>query len=296
MTAFIIVLIVFLIACGVSSAREKNKIEDYKKKNTSSVAQQYEIACNIIEPIAEMYREEACKQTKSKYFQKYNEFSYLFEAHHGDDSKWEQMYKAIGLSKIKIKQQLLDDNIEISWLCFTALACGISLNGEFHKQVYSKKIWENLPKTISNEFVEQWQNKYPKAPKDRDYLTNLLKLSALYKHQILYKESNGSYSKIFDNNEILEAIAVRLQIPTNEELKAMGRSDEYFSDIQQLARHYSCFKIREMGYAAHTYMNKIRPEPIKEEQELISKACTPYEKFMKNNNTRAELNKKYPKF
>ena len=44
MTAFIIVLIVFLIACGVSSAREKNKIEDYKKKNTSSVAQQYEIA------------------------------------------------------------------------------------------------------------------------------------------------------------------------------------------------------------------------------------------------------------
>ena len=296
MNAFIIVLIIFILYGVCDSVKAKARTNKYIKDNTSNVPEQYNIACNIIETIAEMYREEACTMTMGKYFDNFFKMEIHLDCEGILKDRWIDMKTA--LSKITPTQKSLQKakNLELFWICMIAKACGYRLEGNFMKRVYSQKIWESLPEEIDNKFISDWQNKYKNSPKDTNELSNLLNLAILCKHKILYEDQKGSYYTDYNNKEILETISMNLGIPTNAELKQMNRTSESFCNIQELARHYSCFKIREMGYAAHTYMLKIRPTPSPEEKEEVCKACTPYEKWKMQQEQYKNLNKKYPKF
>ena len=188
MNAFVIVLIIFILYGICDSAKSKAKRTKFIKDNTSNIDKQYEIACNIIEHIAELYREEASKLTIPEYFDEYFKMEIHLECDGILKNRWVDINTALENIKPTEKSLSKSNNLEISWLYYTALACGFSIKNNFMSKIYKMKIWENLPNKIDDTVINNWQTKYKNAPKDKDMLNNLLNLSIECKKKILFAD------------------------------------------------------------------------------------------------------------
>ena len=310
MTAFLIVLIIFLIAGIADSNKKKNKFSEIKRLNTSNIPVQYKIACDIIEPMAKMYREKLAKLNIAKnidYYSCSDRTPFGLDNYVSDSEVLKSPYdfarERLELCKdksYKVSQRLAHSYgaHEFLYNYFVGAALGLCTYDDSYSEntickVYADNLWDFIPDVCNQQFVDDFKAKFNLQHMDNTYLFNVLDTAIFYKNRILFASEEGSYYS-YDDAKIIEKIASEFGLPTNSELKTMS-SNEYCWNIPQLAIFYSKYKIQEMGYSGDTHLKYIRTTPTDEEKEIIlGHGGTTYEINNKFLDKQEALRKKYP--
>lgn len=107
MSIFIIVLVIWLVAYGYIKNGENNSREAIRKKNTSASGTVYSVACDIIDKMAEAYRDEASSfMDANKYFSsEYNKKGKDSEHYDKYDDNTSECYVEYEYNGFKLKYE-----------------------------------------------------------------------------------------------------------------------------------------------------------------------------------------------
>lgn len=298
--------------------KRTEKFNNRKKATTSNSKEQFLIACNIIEDMADSYRYYASRMGTDKYF-------ILKEKTH--DRKWEapenykwykgksydylkkyirsEFYFKYILNKFAKKWEKLNcfDSYERMWLISAGILIGANLeDNRISEIVYDSKLWENLPKDISTVTLKDWKEQYPNFSRNETLLIKYLKIANKAKEILQSGFEERECSTIPSDNaywqynvaSILEQIAQDYGLPTNKELKAMNASAfNSYDNLAELAILYSRRAIKRKGYCPVS-LNKIKVNPSAELIQRASGIKTQSEKWLEDIETRKKLMDKYP--
>lgn len=318
MTLFLIALIIFIVYTTYESAKRTEKFNNRKKATTSNAKEQYLIACNIIEEMADAYRYYASKMDADKYFDlKANQRRSIYQKPL-KINKWyaesqdylrryigsEFYFKYIVNEGVKERWVLnCFEDYERMWLISAGMLLGADLeDNRISAIVYDSKLWENLPKDISAITLKSWKEQYPNFIGSKIKLVKYLKIANKAKEilQCGFKERewntipcDNAYWQ-YNVSSILEQVAQDYGLPINQELKTMHASAfNSYENLAGLAILYSRRAIKRKGYCPVS-LNKIKVNPSAELIQRASGIKTKSEKWLEDIETKKKLMDKYP--
>lgn len=328
MTAFLIALIIFFVI-GLSQDGKRNEtFNNYKKSNTSKAAEQYKIACGIIEEMAEKYRYyysilDPYDYKKYWYFKKHKDEHDVEETwkqfveeenkkeHPWSGGKCNPLCKVRGYQKEYWDKFIGDYNKDESnlhkgyyaeWAFYARQLVGLYDEYTFeeaNKILYKYKIWEKFDEKYLNVSLEEWKKKYPNFAGDGNVF-EYLKSELLETKKYQQSASSPTATKLrsayesYNNMYIIEKIAKDYGFPTHDELRKMLSSSEY-KNVPDLARMYSKRVIKRQGYCP-LGMPCITPHPTQEQINYVSGLKSEHEKLWEEIRETNDLHDKYPDF
>ena len=280
MTAFLIVLIIFLIAQTNSKISKTARSKEYFRKTKSNAKLQYDTACETIKKMGATYRE-GIKLLSLKEF--------LLESYGKVNSDYR--YKESYILKNKNFLEYITMYKERMWIVSTARACNIKLNNECLKILYDN-VWECIPAEYSKEFLEEWIIKYHLQCENKKQISTYLKSSVLLKNSILHHESNGNSYVAYNNKKALDYVAKQFNLPTNDETCKLNHFG--YNSLQDLCflftgRH-SHTKGREY---LHIPLTMICENPTAEQKQIQYSKLSESERLSKEIREEAKIREKY---
>lgn len=322
MTLFLIAVIIFIIYTIYESAKRTEKYNKRVKDTTSNAKEQYEIACGIIEDMAENYRYYVAQMDADEYFylkdhpfekQRPAKLDKWYEKHgsYGSfkhltvyDRNYLEQYTSGSFYERNIKKDKTpcgSSDFERMWLISAGILLGLDMEDvRVPEKVYNSKLWEILPEDASAITVQQWKKQHPEFQGGKARFTMTLetaiKARKLLKtgydttqHPFKYDNAYWDYQVL----PVVEKVSEEYGLPTNEELKAMHSYFTRYSNIPELAILYSRRAIYRKGFCP-VLLNKIKANPSPELIKAISGIKTKSEAWRSEIERTAELKKKYP--
>lgn len=247
MTLFVVILTIFLICHFSKEAQRKNKELAYKKSIKSNAANQFDIGCKAIKEMGEQYRLLSASKSFKERFRK-------------SPIQDDKMLKSYLCQNFDMP---LSNVNEEKWLLATAKACGIGLDDQIMKTIYTQDVWNELSMQISKEFVASWKAKYSPNLTDED-LEFYLGKAIDFKRQMIYNQTSGCY-KDYNDSSIVSVIAQQYGMPNEEELRILGRLP--YKNINALANDYMRREIQKQGYCPAMIGGLICPDPTPEDKQ-----------------------------
>lgn len=272
MTLLLIILITFILLEINSKTTLTAKSKECSRKSKSNAKLQYDVACSIIKEMGATYREYLSTITINEY---------LYNGTNNKDN-----YN--NLLEIKF----VCGRPEYAWLISTIKASCLNADKDCMKIIYGEKIWEFLPDTYSEEFLQRWIEKFSLTNVKKEDLKNQLNRIITLKQEILHDEKNGNSYVAYNNPYALNYVAQKFNLPTIEEKRKISVCE--YKNLQDLCFDYTCRHSKTKGKEyKHIPLTMICEDPTEEQKKLQYAKLSDSENFRMNLKKEKNIRNKY---